>query len=142
MSNKEQIIDILKKMSVVKIIMPDGWSDDKQLNGHNISYKTYNGGSDYMTMEITLNGVDTYKINYHYGDIIIEEPFDKHLSQSKIVELVKTVYTEAISPEMITEGKVLIREKIAQARKEIKRKKIDINNLLEQLNGEEKTSEV
>lgn len=142
MSNKECLIDILKKMSVVKNIMPDGWSDDKQLNGHDISYKTYNGGSNYMTIEITLNGVDTYKIHYYYGEITVEEPFDKHLSQSKIVELLKTVYTESISPEMIAEGKVLIREKIARARKEIKDKQIDINKLLEQLNGEEKTSEV
>lgn len=134
---EKEIADIVKTMSRSKIVMPDGWSDEKQLETAPISYKTYNSGSgNYLEVDLVIDGTE-YRLQVIYGKVRIEEPLCKHLTPSRLFEIINTIYTEAISPQSIIEGRANLRSKIAKAKKEISDNKIKLAQLENALSGEE-----
>lgn len=137
MSKAEQeIIDILNKMGTNKFVMPSGWSDSRQLGTANISYKTYDGGSEYKNLDFMIEDVN-YSVQLRYGSIVLETPLSKPLSAYRLLEIIKTIYQEAISPESIVEGEANLRAKIAEAKKDIYNKKLELKKLNRELNNEE-----
>ena len=141
MSKAEQeIVDILNKMGTNKFVMPSGWSDDRQLGTANISYKTYDGGGGYKNLDFTIEDV-SYSVQLRYGSIVLEAPLSKPLSAYRLLDIIKTIYQEATSPESIVEGEANLRAKIAEAKKAISDKKKTLFKLEGELNGNEENTQ-
>ena len=138
---EQEIVDILMKMSTNKIVMPSGWSDDRQLGTADISYKTYDSGSDYKNLDFTIDD-NSYSIQLRYGKIVIEEPLTRRLSPVRVLEIINTIYKEATSPESIIEGEANLRAKIAGVKRDISRKKTELYKLEGELNDKKEISEV
>jgi hypothetical protein len=131
-TKEQEIIDILQKMNTNKLVMPDGWSDDRQLGGANISYKTYSNGKDYFNLDITIEDTH-YSVMLRSGRIVVEAPLAKQMNATKALEIVKTIYQEATSPESLIEGEASLRANIASAKKDVARRKLELRKLEEEL---------
>lgn len=142
MMNKaeQEIVDILNKMGSNKLVMPDGWSDDRQLGTANIAYKTYSGGSTYKNLDFTIDDV-SYSVQLRYGRIVLEAPLAKQLNATKLLEIVKTIYQEATSPESLVEGEANLRAKIAKAKSAIRSKRIELQKLEGELDGNQENTQ-
>ena len=117
---EKELVDLITRWSSNKIAFPASWSENKQLDSYPISYRTYNGGGEYCNIELTLGGTVEYSINLRYGEIEVVHSLSNPLSAKKALELVKTVYEEAISMESIVEGKASMREEVAKKKKQAK----------------------
>ena len=118
MKKEQQLIELIRKWSSNRVAFPDSWSDDKQLETANLSYKTYSGGERYKNIVITVGGTIQYDINYRYDTIEVSHPLAFPLTAAKALELVTTIYTEAMSLESMVEGRAKLREDIAKLKKE------------------------
>lgn len=138
MKSEKQLLEIIKKWSSNKVAFPDSWSDDKQLETDNISYKTYSGGATYKNIVITVGGTIEYDINVRGDKIEVTHPLSMPLTPAKALELVTTIYKEALSLESMVEGRAKMREEIAEKKKKAKTLAAEARKLEEVLNEEAK----
>lgn len=138
MKKEQQIVELIKKWASNKVAFPDSWSDDKQLETTNISYKTYSGGSDYKNIVITVGGTIKYEIDYRYGLIEVSHPLAFPLSPAKALELLTTIYTEAMSLESMVEGRAKLRQEIAEKKSKSKELAKEARKLEAALESEDK----
>lgn len=138
MKKEQQIVELIKKWSSNKVAFPDSWSDDRQLETANISYKTYSGGGEYKNIVITVGGTIKYEIDYRYGLIEVSHPLSFPLSPAKVLELLTAIYTEAMSLESMVEGRAKLRQEIAEKKKKSKELAKEARKLEIALESEEK----
>lgn len=139
MKKEQQLLDIIKKWSSNKVAFPDSWSDEKQLETTNLSYKTYDGGARYKNIVITVGGTIKYEIDYRGDTIEVSHPLAFPLTAAKALELVTTIYTEAMSLESMVEGRAKLREDIAKLKADSKTKAKEARKLEETLKLEAET---